>query len=185
MPYMAIYVYDLSSHTPHYIYYFLSSNKNSFFLFLNFTVQLLWSVHNFMKSNRIQHRCNLKILALHIYIYIYIYLKIFNYLFIAFLAALDLCCCVGFLSLQQARATLFSCGVQASHCGGFSCRTRPQSTGLVVVVHRLSCSEACGIFRTRDRTHVPCTAKQILNHWTTREVQHFIFLKLACLFILP
>lgn len=43
----------VSSHTPHYIYYFLSSNKNFFFLFLNFTVQLLWSVHNFMKSNRI------------------------------------------------------------------------------------------------------------------------------------
>ena len=23
---------------------------------------------------------------------------------------------------------------------------------------------------TRDRTHIPCIAKQILNHWTTREV---------------
>ena len=23
--------------------------------------------------------------------------------------------------------------------------------------------------RTRDRTHVPCTGSQILNHWTTRE----------------
>ena len=22
----------------------------------------------------------------------------------------------------------------------------------------------------RDRTHVPCMARQILNHWTTREV---------------
>ena len=24
-------------------------------------------------------------------------------------------------------------------------------------------------FRPRDRTHVPCTGRQILNHWTTRE----------------
>ena len=23
---------------------------------------------------------------------------------------------------------------------------------------------------TRDQTHVPCIARQILNHWTTREV---------------
>ena len=23
---------------------------------------------------------------------------------------------------------------------------------------------------TRDQTHVPCIGKQILNHWTTREV---------------
>ena len=55
-------------------------------------------------------------------------------------------------------ATL-SCGMQASHCGGFSC-CRAQSLGfvgfsscgswaleywLVVVVHGLSCSAACGI----------------------------------------
>ena len=24
--------------------------------------------------------------------------------------------------------------------------------------------------QTRDRTHLPCTGKRILNHWTTREV---------------
>ena len=28
---------------------------------------------------------------------------------------------------------------------------------------------------TRDRTHVPCTGRRILNHWTNREVQHFHF----------
>ena len=27
---------------------------------------------------------------------------------------------------------------------------------------------------TRDRTHVPCTGRRILNHWTTREVPHMI-----------
>ena len=42
-------------------------------------------------------------------------------LFILFLAALGLCCCVqAFLQLWRAGATL-RCGVWASHCGGFSC----------------------------------------------------------------
>ena len=29
---------------------------------------------------------------------------------------------------------------------------------------------------TRDQTHVPCTGRQIINHWTTRKV-HAVFLK--------
>ena len=29
--------------------------------------------------------------------------------------------------------------------------------------------------RTRDWIHVPCTARRILNHWTTREVLSFLF----------
>ena len=51
-------------------------------------------------------------------------------------------------------------GVWASHCSGLSCCRAwalggmgsvvavpgPWSTGLIVVVHRLSCPEACGIF---------------------------------------
>ena len=43
------------------------------------------------------------------------------------------------------------------------------STGSVVVVHRLNCSAACGVFPIRDRTHVSCMGRRILNHWTTRE----------------
>ena len=27
---------------------------------------------------------------------------------------------------------------------------------------------------TRDGTHVPCIARQMLNHWTTREVPHCV-----------
>ena len=36
----------------------------------------------------------------------------------------------------------------------------------------LSCPGACGISVpwTRDQTQVPCTGRQIFNHWTTREV---------------
>ena len=28
---------------------------------------------------------------------------------------------------------------------------------------------------TRDRTHVPCIGRRILNHWTTREFLHILF----------
>ena len=38
------------------------------------------------------------------------------------------------------------------------------STGSVVMVHGLSCSMACGIFQTRDQTHVSCTGRWILYH---------------------
>ena len=41
----------------------------------------------------------------------------------------------------------------------------------VAVVHRASCSpQHVGSSWTRDRTCVPCIGRQILNHWTTREV---------------
>ena len=39
----------------------------------------------------------------------------------------------------------------------------------VVVAHGLSCPMACGILLDEDRTHVPCTGRQVLNHWTTRK----------------
>ena len=32
-----------------------------------------------------------------------------------------------------------------------------------------------GSSQTRDRTHVPCTGRWILNHWTTREVPPYLF----------
>ena len=35
--------------------------------------------------------------------------------------------------------------------------------------HGLNCSAACGVSQTRDQTRVPCTGRQILNHWTPRE----------------
>ena len=38
----------------------------------------------------------------------------------------------------------------------------------VIVACRLSCPEACRIFP--DRSHVPCTGRGMLSHWTTREV---------------
>ena len=86
--------------------------------------------------------------------------------------------CIGSLSLHRLfsgyskRGLLSSCGAQASHCSGFSCcraraldiwasvveTPRLQSTGPVVVVQRLSCSVACGIFP--DKGSNPC-----FLHW--------------------
>ena len=40
--------------------------------------------------------------------------------------------------------------------------------GSVAVAHESSCSSACGIFL--DQGLNPCTDRQILNHWTTREI---------------
>ena len=62
----------------------------------------------------------------------------------------------------------FSCGAQAL-----------ENAESVIGVHwplvaacRLRCPGACGILVpwTRDQTQVPCTGRQILSHWTTREV---------------
>ena len=43
----------------------------------------------------------------------------------------------------------------------------------VVVVHRLSCPRHAKSFQTRDQTYIPCIGRQILNHWTTKEVQFY------------
>ena len=51
----------------------------------------------------------------------------------------------------------------ASYCGGFSWSLGPRHVGFVAA-WRMESS------RSRDQTHVPCTGRQILNHWTTREV---------------
>ena len=43
----------------------------------------------------------------------------------------------------------------------------------VAVVHGLSCPQHVDSSQTRDRTCVLCIGRQILNHWTTREVPTF------------
>ena len=76
-------------------------------------------------------------------------------------------------------------GYSSLRCAGFlflwplllgSKGSESWSMGSVVVAHRLSCSVARGIFWTRDRTHVPCTGKQIPNRWTTRGVPLKVFI---------
>ena len=62
-----------------------------------------------------------------------------------------------------------SCGERRllSHCYDLSL----WGMGSVVVAHRLSCPEACGIFLDQELNPIPCIGRWILNHWTTREVQ--------------
>ena len=76
----------------------------------------------------------------------------------------------GFLQLRWAGTTLCCC-VQASHCGGFSCQgAGPLGVQASVAgAQGLSCPMAvmpqnCG------RNCVSRFGRQILNHWTTREV---------------
>ena len=73
---------------------------------------------------------------------------------------------------------LSRCGVEASHMVASNCGTRAlghagcsscspqarslQHMGLVTLRH-------VGSSQTRDRTHVPCNGRPILNHWATRE----------------
>ena len=86
------------------------------------------------------------------------------------------------LSLAVVSGVYSSCGAQASHGGGFSCcRARaPGLTGSVVaslglrspdsvVVHRLSCSVACGVLPEQGSNPCPCIARWIIGHCTIKE----------------
>ena len=72
------------------------------------------------------------------------------------MAALGLSCCgCFFLLVEASRGLLSSCGAWASYCGGFSCC---RAWASVVVVYRLSCSTARGVFL--DQGLNPCPL-----HW--------------------
>ena len=80
----------------------------------------------------------------------------------------------GFLFLILAASGL-GCRTFIASCGIFCCSAW---TRLVVVCGVSSCSAwaklPCGMWDpsslTGDQTCIPCIARQILNHWTTREV---------------
>ena len=95
---------------------------------------------------------------------------IFSSLFIWFLAALVLCCCAWASSSGREWGLLSSCSVWALLWlllfWSMSSRAWAQKLwfmGLVAPWHVDSS-------QTRDQTHVPCIGRQILNHWTSREV---------------
>ena len=91
-----------------------------------------------------------------------------------------ICISLAALGLHCYAEAFSGCSAQASHCGGFSCRTAQAlgtqasvaadrglwSLGSVVALG-LSCPTACEIFWTRDQTGVPCIGRQILNHWAS------------------
>ena len=69
------------------------------------------------------------------------------------------------------------CGLRA--CGSETLQTADSTA----VVHGLHCSKACGIFPDWGSD---CTARQILNHWTTGEAQSRVFEESAhCYLCLP
>ena len=76
---------------------------------------------------------------------------------------LGLCCC---------QKSFSSCGVRTSHCGPFSCysvasgaQARERLGGLVTPRR---------VAPSRSRTCIPCIGRQILNHWSAREVHLFV-----------
>ena len=58
------------------------------------------------------------------------------------------------------------------HSGFSSCAPGLSSAGSVVVVRGWVSPQHVDSSRTRDRIHIPCIGRQILNHWTIREVLH-------------
>ena len=67
--------------------------------------------------------------------------------------------CVGLLQLQQVGGLFSRCSAQALRCSCFSCGAQALGSWTsVVVVHKLSCSAACGIFL--DQGLNPCPL-----HW--------------------
>ena len=118
-------------------------------------------------------------------IFSFIYLK-FIYFIYLFLAAFGLHCCMRAFSSCGKQGLLFVAvhgilivvaSLVAEHRLQASVVVAHglQSAGSVVVVHGLNCSVACGIFRTRVQTHVPCIGRQILNHCATRETPSMFF----------
>ena len=70
------------------------------------------------------------------------------------------------------------CGEWASPCGGFSCfgARALQGADSVLVAHRLSCSEACGIFPDRGLNLLPlhCEVDSYpLDHKGSHHIYHF------------
>ena len=88
---------------------------------------------------------------------------------------LGLCCCTRAFSSCGGQGLLPSCGAWAYPCGvlarrgaralGFQAQ-QLWHTGLVAPWHVISSW-------TKDRICIPCIGRQILNHWTSREVPPF------------
>ena len=88
----------------------------------------------------------------------------------------------GLVSSCEGLGLLSSCGLRAPHCRSFSlehrlsrarasvtvahglasCGSWLQSTGSVVVAHRLGCFEACGVLLGQGSDSVSCTARWAL-----------------------
>ena len=87
-----------------------------------------------------------------------------------------------YLFIWLPRVLVAACGIFAAARGVFSLQRRDS---LALVRGLSSCSTWAELVHsmwdlsspTRDQTCVPCIAKQIFNHWTTREVSKWLFIK--------
>ena len=88
---------------------------------------------------------------------VFLFLNVLIYLLIfdLFSAGLGFCCCTRTFPVCGEQGLLSGCPAGASHCRGPCCRRAQalRSTGVtsathgpVAVMHRLGCSQACGIF---------------------------------------
>ena len=91
----------------------------------------------------------------------------FIYLFylLIILAVLGAGCCPGAFS-GCCEWALLSCPGHRLLTASF----RVAEHGLLWWRHGLTCSAACGVILTKGGTLFLCPGRQILNHWTTREV---------------
>ena len=99
------------------------------------------------------------LLWMKLYFYFYLFCTIYFCLFYLSLAALGLCCFEWAFSSCDELGLVSSCSAWASHCGDFFC-----CGGSVVVVQRLSCPEACGIFLDQGSKLYRCIGRRILKH---------------------
>ena len=97
-----------------------------------------------------------------------------------FLAMLRLHCCAAFSRCSE-QGLPSSCSAQASHCIGasrlWSTGSRVHKASVVVAQRLLVAPWHVESSWTRDQTCIPHIGRQILNHWTTREVPRTVILR--------
>ena len=96
-----------------------------------------------------------------------------------FLVALGLCCCMwAFSSYSEQGLLLIAVPGLHTVVTFFCCRAQALGTwASVVVVHRLNCSAACGIFLDQGLNTCPLHWR----HCTTKEFPKYIFFKIIVL----
>ena len=127
-----------------------------------------WTSKELFTTSKYKHWCSKRLMCMSPW-RLPSFIKNYHYLS---LAVLGLCYWLWAFSSCGEWGLLSSRGAQVSPGGVFFC-CRAWSLGQVGFS---SCSMALESSWAKDWTHVPCIGRQILNHWTTREIQD-LFLK--------
>ena len=136
----------------------------------------LWilSLHHHLCISRVNLIC-------YPYILLYFFFKLINLFIFGCVGSSFLC--EGFLQPRRAGATLHR-GARASHYRGLSCcgAQAPDAQAQYLWFTGPVAPRHVGSSQTRARTRVPCTGRQTLNHYATREALYFIYYKLLRVF---